>query len=338
MRRKKRLVLIDGHAILHRAFHAFPETLTTRKGEVVNAVYGFTRMLLAVISELKPEYLAVAFDTDRPTFRHAQYVGYQATRPRMAYELEDQIRRVQQVVQTLNTPIFMVPGYEADDVIGTLARQATEKLKNLPAGPLRSEASKAGKKTKKQKLVDEVIIVTGDRDMFQLVGPRVKVYAPQKGFANAIIFDTKKVKESLGVVPSQIVDYKGLVGDASDNYPGVRGIGPKTATQLLAQYGTTEKIYKNLKKLPEKVSLKLAEGIEEGVLSRKLAQIVTDVPIKLDLTACKVKDYDREKALTLFAELEFRSLMDKLPGEERERQNKSVSLKKEKKDEQMKLA
>lgn len=303
----KRLVLIDGHAILHRAYYAFPATLKTRRGELVNAVYGFTRMLLKVISDLKPNYIAVAFDTAKPTFRHAEYVGYQVQRPRMESELKDQIERIHEVVQALNIPIFEVEGYEADDVIGTLANQAVKK--------------KA-----------ETIIVTGDKDMLQLVETKVKVYAPKKGFSQTVLFGPKKVKEELGITPSQIVDYKGLAGDTSDNYPGVPGIGPKTAIDLLDRFKSLEQIYKNLDKVTPRVAKILAEGVESAGLSQKLARIVIDVPIKLNLKACRVHDYDHEKAKTLFEKLEFKSLIKKLPGIKEEKKEKENP-----KNEQMRL-
>ena len=225
----KRLVLIDGHAILHRAYHAFPKTLTTSRGELVNAVYGFTRMLLKVIEDLKPTYLAVAFDIAKPTFRHQEFIGYQAHRPAMEAEMEGQIERVYQVVRTLNIPIFTAEGYEADDVIGTLADQAAKRR-------------------------TETVIVTGDKDIMQLVKGRVKVYTPVKGFSGAKIFSQKEVKELLGVKPKQIVDYKALVGDSSDNYPGVHGIGPKTAVKLLKKYRDLDTIYKKIEEIEERVA------------------------------------------------------------------------------------
>jgi DNA polymerase-1 len=288
----KRLVLIDGHAILHRAYHAFPQTLTTRKGELVNAVYGFTRILLTVLDDLKPDYLAVAVDLPEPTFRHKEYLGYQVQRPKMDQELADQIQRVHQIVKALNIPLFSKKGFEADDVIGTLAYQAVRaKGKNI-----------------------EVIIVTGDKDIMQLVEKKVKVYAPRKGFAEAETFDTKKVKEFLGIEPEQIIDYKALIGDGSDNYPGVPGIGPKTAVELLSKYKTLKKIYANLDKIKPVVAAKLTEGKESGFLSQKLATIVTNVPVKLDLKKCLLHDYDQGKAVKLFEELEFKSLIRRLPG------------------------
>ncbi|MGB9706721.1 MAG: 5'-3' exonuclease [Microgenomates group bacterium] len=309
----KRLVLIDGHAILHRAYHAFPPSLRTRKGEIVNAVYGFTRILLTVLKDLQPEYVAVAFDLPVPTFRHKEYVGYQAQRPEMEKELKTQIERVWEVVKALNIPVFTAPGFEADDIIGTLTQQVCRKFQ----------------KPNSQFQI-EVIIVTGDRDIMQLVREGVKVYAPGKGFSQAEIFDRKKVKEVLGIWPEQIVDYKALVGDASDNYPGVPGIGPKTAVKLLNQFGTLKNIYKNLKKIAASVAQKLEKGKESAELSKKLATIVTNAPVKLNLKTCQLKDYDPQAVRRVFEELEFRSLLNKLPRsegkEEKKREGEQIKL------------
>lgn len=289
----KKLVLIDGHAILHRAYHAYPP-LTTSKGELVNAVYGFTSILLSVLRQINPEYVAVAFDKKGPTFRHQQYTQYKASRPKMDQELEDQIERVKQVVQTLNIPIFSVQGFEADDVIGTLAK-------------------KAAKKT-------EVIIVTGDQDALQLVDDKVRVYMPARGKKPVQVFNKELVLKKYGLEPKQIVDLKSLAGDQSDEIPGVRGIGPKTAVNLIKMFGSMEKIYeaiekKTLKSLKEKVIKALAEGAESAVLSKSLATIVTDVPINLVLEKCRLLDYDKDKVIELFEELEFRSLVKKLPDD-----------------------
>jgi len=303
----KRLVLIDGHAILHRAYYAFPATLRTRHGEIVNAVYGFTRMLLSVLKNLHPEYVAVAFDLPKPTFRHKEFIGYQAQRPKMEAELKDQIERVFEVVKTLNIPMFMMEGYEADDLIGTLANQAA-----------------------KRKI--ETIIVTGDKDLLQLVKTRIKLYSPKKGFSEPIMYDQKKVKEEMGIAPKQIVDYKALIGDSSDNYPGVPGIGPKTAPKLLTKYKDLDTIYRNIEKIEKtepRVAKKLADGAESAALSRKLAEIVTDVPIKLNLRDCRIHDYDQEEAIKLFQELGFKSLVNKLPGMEIEEKKKTKSKNKQ---------
>jgi len=306
---KKRLVLIDGHAILHRAYHALPP-LTTSTGELVNAVYGFTTMLLKVIDELKPSYLIVAFDTPKPTFRHAEFVGYQAQRPKMEAELASQLENVRRIIRAMGIPIFAVEGYEADDVIGTLAKQAA-----------------------KSKI--EVVIVTGDRDLFQLIGPKIKIYAPVRGMSEAQIFDAKRVKKKMGIEPQQIVDYKGLVGDPSDNYPGVPGVGPKTAAELLGKYRTIAGVYKNLSKLPESQARKLTEGAEMAELSRKLAKIVTDAPVELDLGKAQFVFTDEEKARAIeeFKVLGFRSLVARLGGEKKSKSK----IKSKREDSQPKL-
>ena len=285
-----KLVLIDGHAVLFRAFHAYPQ-LTTSRGELVNAVYGFASILLNVIGELKPEYIVVTFDRDKPTFRHTEYVTYKAQREPMPTELKDQQERVEEVVKVLNIPIFAVEGYEADDVIGTLARQANE--------------------------LDQVVIVTGDKDALQLVDhERVVVHMPGRGRIPAKVYDEKLVEKEYGLTPEQIPDYKGLSGDASDNIAGVKGIGPKTAIQLLQAFGTVEGIYKHLGEVSNPRVMKLlAEGQESAVISKKMATIVVDVPIELDLPKCAVTDYDKEKVVKLFEELEFRSLIKKLPND-----------------------
>jgi len=289
----KRLVLIDGHALLHRAYHAFPLTLTTRRGELVNAVYGFTRILLSVLTDLKPHFLAVAMDLPGGTFRNEEYFGYQVQRPKMDDELSGQIKRVWEIIGALNIPLFTKENYEADDVIGTLAKKVA-----------------GGKGI-------EVIIVTGDKDIMQLVNKKIKVYISRRGFAEPEIFDEKRIEEFLGVKPSQIIDYKALIGDSSDNYPGVPGIGPKTAVELLKKYDNLKKIYQNLDKIKPLVAEKLKNGHESALLSQKLATIVTNINLKFNLKKCLIHDYDQQKAVKLFEELEFRSLINKLPGMEK---------------------
>ncbi len=292
----QRLVLIDGNAILHRAYHALPP-LTNRSGELVNAVYGFSTMLLKVISDLDPQFLIVVFDTPKPTFRKMEYFGYQAKRPQMDDELAGQIEKVKEVVKSFGIPIYTKAGYEADDVIGTLARQAVQ-----------------SKKVKKQEGVDEVIIVTGDRDLMQLVGPKVRVYAPVRGMSEAEMFDEKRVEEKLGVKPGQIVDYKGLTGDQSDNYPGVPGVGPKTTSELLKKYQTLENLYQHLDQLPENLGKKLEEGKELALLSQKLARIINDVSVKLDLENCQfdLSTEEKEKVIEKFKEFGFKSLVARI--------------------------
>lgn len=284
-------MLIDGNAILHRAYHALP-ILTTRSGEIVNAVYGFSLMILKIIEELKPKYLVVSFDTTSSNFRHQEFVGYKANRPKMDIELASQIDRVHELVRTFNIPIIELDGFEADDVIGTLAKQAEEKS-NL-----------------------EVLIVTGDKDLMQLVDDKVKLFMPTRGLSEASEIDKQEVINKLEIIPEKVVDYKGLVGDQSDNYPGVPGIGPKTAVNLINKFGSMEELYNNLDKVEsESIRQKLEKGRESAFISKKLAKISTDVPVKLELEKCIALDYDREKVLALFKELNFRSLSARISGE-----------------------
>lgn len=281
-----KFVLVDGHALFHRAFHAMPP-LTTSKGELVNAVFGFTSMLLRVLADIKPEYAAVAFDTKAPTFRHTAYTAYKAHRIAAPEEMHQQLPRVKEIVSALNIPIFVLEGYEADDVIGTLACQAVDK---------------------------EVFIVTGDRDALQLVNTHIKAYMPGKSLSDIHIYDGEKFEEKYGFKPKQLIDFKALVGDASDNIPGVAGIGEVSATKLIQEFGSLEEIYKNLDKIPEKIVKKLAEGAESAKMSKDLATIDTATPIKLDLNKCLLADYDKNKAVQLFEELEFKSLIARLPN------------------------
>ncbi|MBI4035219.1 MAG: hypothetical protein HY381_02375 [Candidatus Chisholmbacteria bacterium] len=311
----KRLVLIDGHALLFRAFHAYP-LLTTSKGELVNAVYGFASMLLNTIETLKPTHLAVAFDREKPTFRHAAYTQYKATRPEMPADLAGQQERVEEVVKALNMPIFAVEGYEADDVIGTLALQA------------KSQNTKRKAKSAKS---NEVVIVTGDRDALQLIeNTQVKVYMPGRGKIPARLYDEDKFVQEYNLKPGQLVDFKGLVGDSSDNIPGVRGIGPKMAVKLLWEFGSVEEIYKYLPKVKDKfgerVAQQLVDDQEQARLSKELATIDRQVPIELKLSACQVHEYDKEKVVQLFEELEFKSLIKKLPDDRFEMMVKEALL------------
>lgn len=288
----KILVLVDGNALLHRAFHATPP-LTTSKGELINAVFGFTNMLLKAWDDLTPDFMAVTWDRKAPTFRHAQYTQYKGTRGPTDDNLSGQYQRVHEVVDALNIPEFSLDGYEADDLIGTLARQAVEKEKNL-----------------------EVIVLTGDRDIMQIIEKRVKILMPKKTLSDVGLYGIAEFEDRFGFSPKQIIEYKALAGDASDNIPGVAGIGDVSATKLIKEFGSIEKIYlpKNLITLPERIQMLLAEGAESAAMSKKLATLDLEAPIKLDLKACRVSDYDKQKAINLFQELEFKSLVTKLTG------------------------
>jgi len=288
---KEKFIIIDGNALLHRAWHALPMTLTTKSGEIVNAVYGFTMILLKVLKDLKPDYLAVTFDLKAPTFRHKEYKEYKATRIKQPDELYAQIPKVKEVVRAFNLPIYEKEGFEADDVIATLV---------------------------KDKSVQDLltIIVTGDLDTLQLVDQNTEVYTMHKGISDTLIYDTDEVKRRFnGLTPEQMVDYKALRGDPSDNIPGVKGIGEKGAITLLKEFKTLENLYKNLeaKKIPDRYRHLLSEHEKEALMSKGLAQLITDVPIKFKLKDAKVTAYDGGKVIPLFQELEFKSLINKLP-------------------------
>jgi len=282
------LVLIDGHSLAFRAFHALPPTLTSPGGELTNAVFGFTSMLLNVLRDQQPEYVAVAFDVGR-TFRHDMYADYKGTRERMPDELRTQIERIKQVVNALNIPTFTKDGFEADDVLATLARQA-------------------------EGLGVDSLIVTGDRDILQTVDEHIRVLTSGRQFSDTIIYSPATIQAKYGLRPDQLVDLKSLVGDKSDNIPGVRGIGDKGATALLQRYGTLDEVYAHLEEVtPERTKKALAEGQGDADLSRRLGRIITDVPIQLDLPACRTRDYNRADVVALFQDLAFRSLVERLP-------------------------
>lgn len=300
---KELFVLIDSNALIHRAFHAFPSTLSTSTGELVNAVYGFSSMLLRVLEELDPTYIACAFDLPKPTFRHLEYVGYKKNRPAPDPELVPQFDKVRQVVEALNIPMFQVEGYEADDVIGTLCRQIDElDPKNQV----------------------NTIVVTGDKDILQLVDANTKVWLPGKSFKDMQLYGVEEVENRFGFAPRRIIDFKAIAGDPSDQIPGVKGIGEKGATTLIQEFGELESIYENLDKVNTRHRKKLEDEQESAFLSKKLATIITDVPIKLDYNKAVVVDYDYKEAYEIFQRFEFRSLIKKLPksinGDKRDNQ------------------
>ena len=291
MKRGNKFILIDGHSLAYRAFHAIPPDMMTSNGELTNAVFGFASMLLNVWREEQPDYIAVAFDVGR-TFRHEMYDQYKANRRETPEEMVWQMERIQELVDAFRIPSFMVEGYEADDVLGTLARQAAEK--NM-----------------------EVLIVTGDRDAFQLVDDHIRVLTSGRKFSDTIIYDREAIKQRYSLSPDQLVDLKALMGDNSDNIPGVRGIGEKTATELLKEYHTLDGVYEHLDDIKNnRMRTALVGGKEEAFLSRKLGQIVTDIPITLDVDECRAAEFDRNRVVALFNELEFRSLLGRLPVSE----------------------
>ena len=301
----KRLILIDANALIHRSFHALPP-LTTRKGELVNAVYGFTSILLRIINELKPDYMAAAFDLAAPTFRHIEYEEYKAKRPKAPDELYEQIPKTKEVLEAFNIPILEKQGFEADDIIGTIAK----------------EMSKTN--------IDEILILTGDLDTLQLVDKKIKVYTLKKGLTDSIIYGEKEVEQRYGLKTEQMIDYKGLRGDPSDNIPGVKGVGEKTATALLKEFNTIENLYKQIEKmtkkqiekhsfLTQKLVEKLKQNKEMAFFSKKLVTIFQNVPIKFDLNQLNwQKNYNIDKVKQIFDRFNFQTLLKRLPGENKE--------------------
>lgn len=296
---QKLLVIIDGNAIIHRAYHALPP-MTTKNGTMVNAVYGFTSMLLKVIHDLKPTHIVVSFDVAGKTFRDELYDKYKATRVKAEQSLYDQIPLVYEVVEAFGIPIYTKEGFEADDVIGTIAQKA-----------------------KKQDM--QTTIVTGDMDMLQLVDDRVNVYELRKGMSDIVIFDSAKVKERYGFGPERVVDYKALRGDVSDNIPGIRGIGEKTASELIQKYGGIDEMYKKIrnsksdirKKIKPGILKKLDEGEKDARISYTLASIRRDVTgLSFSLKDAEWELKDRDRIVALFQHFDFPSLLKRIPGME----------------------
>lgn len=287
----KRYMLVDGNALVHRAFHAIPN-LTTKSGEPTNAVYGFTSILLKAMKDIDPTHIALTFDLAGPTFRHEKYEEYKATRVRAADELYQQIPKCKEVVRALGIPIFEMAGFEADDALGTLV----EKIKKENGGG-----------------DFEILIVTGDLDTLQLVDGNIKVYTLRKGLTDTIIYDRAAVRERYGIEPEQMVDFKAIKGDPSDNIKGIKGIGEKGALDLIKTYRSIEGIYQNLDKLKERTRKMFEDQREQLMLSRELSRIVLDVPLKYDLPPYCFSQIDYAKMVELFQRLEFKSLIPKLP-------------------------
>ncbi len=286
---KQTLVLIDGHALAYRAYFGMPATFSTEEGEPTHAVYGFTNMILAVWKEYNPDYFIVTFDLG-DTFRHEMYTEYKATREKMPDDLRTQIARIEQLVKAFNMPVFTKEGYEADDLLGTLANQAADRG-------------------------IEALIVTGDRDAFQLVSPNIKVLISGRKFSDRVVYDQARVQERYGVTPKELIDLKGLVGDSSDNIPGVKGVGEKGGAKLIQQYGTLDDIYNNLDQIAKGVRTKLETDRENAFLSRDLGRIITDVPgVELNVEAGKTMDFDMVEVANLFVELEFNTIFNRIPG------------------------
>ena len=296
-----KFIIIDSNALIHRAFHALP-VLTNKKGELVNALYGFLLVFFKTLKELQPDYVAATFDLPGPTFRKEKFAEYKGKRAKAPDELYQQIPKIKEVLKSFAVPIFEKQGFEADDLIATISRKAVQKQ----AYP---------------KL--EVYILTGDLDALQLINENVKVYTLGRGIKDTVIYDKEKVKERFGILPKQVVDFKALAGDPSDNIPGATGIGLKTASQLLKEYKDIKNLYQAIEKgeawdLKPKIRDILLNYKEQVFFSYDLAKARSDAPIDFKMEECRwiapSSDQDKkEKIVEIFKEYSFYSLIDRLP-------------------------
>src|SRR4051812_14450523 len=287
-------MLLDGYGLVYRGYFALPP-LTTSKGDLVNGAFGFASIVLRGLQDLQPDYLAVSFDLPGPTFRHEQYAEYKATRVRMPDDLRDQFPKVREVVKALRIPVYEMQGYEADDVIGTITKQldGNDDL--------------------------ETTIVTVDLDMLQLVTPRVRLMTTRSGVENTVMYDVARIEERFGLRPDQMIDFKALKGDPTDNIPGVPGVGEKTAAKLIREFGDLDSLLSRLDEVtPAKLADKLREHVDQIRMGHELSKIVRDLPIDFDLSTARLGDYDRDTVVRLFREYEFRTLIERLPPMEGE--------------------
>ncbi|AEB75544.1 DNA polymerase I [Clostridium botulinum] len=296
---KERLLILDGHSLMYRAFFALPP-LTNKEGIHTNAIYGFIKMLLKMKEEIKPNYIVTAFDKKAPTFRHKEYEDYKAGRAKMPSELNEQFPIVKEILNKLAINIFEIDGFEADDLIGTLSQFAEEKG-------------------------IEVYIVTGDKDALQLATDNVKIVINKKGMSEKEIYDRNRMIEEYEVTPTQFIDVKGLMGDKSDNIPGVPGIGTKTAFKLIKEYGSIENVLENVENISgKKMKQNLIEYREQAIFSKKLATICTNVPIEIDLEEIKSKEnYDIEGVRQLFESLGFKSLIQNIASSDNQEESEN---------------
>ena len=299
MEAKKQLVIIDSNSVIHRAYHALPP-LTTKKGDLVNAVYGFLLVFLKTIKDLHPDFIVACFDVRGETFRHKKFEKYKAKRPPAPENLYSQIPKVKEALRVFGVPVFEKEGYEADDLIGTIANQAPKK-QVLPK--------------------IETVILSGDLDNLQLVDAKTRVYFLKRGVKDIVLYDEKSVEERYqGLKPRQLTDFRALRGDPSDNIPGVTGIGEKTAKELLLKFESLDNLYHEIEEDSERIqSLKprvkdlLIKYKEQALISKQLAQIEKSVPIEFNLKNCRWGEYSKEAATRVLRDFEFYSLIKKLP-------------------------
>jgi DNA polymerase I len=290
--RPKRIFLLDGHSLAYRAFFALPTSLATTGGQITNAVYGFTSMLIKLLGEEKPDYLAVAFDKGRPTIRLAQYAEYKAGRAEAPDEFRQQLGLIREVLETLRVPIVEVEGHEADDALATLAVRAVERGM-------------------------EAVIVTADRDFFQLVRPGISVMFNRRGISDIVTYDVGAVTERFGLPPEKYLDYVALKGDTSDNIPGVPGVGEKTASKLIQDYGSVENLLANTDQLKGRLRGAIEQAGDTLLRNKELARLQLSLDIELDPETCLIGEWDPDAVRRLFNSLEFRTLHERLEDLER---------------------
>ena len=284
---QKTIAVVDGNSLIHRAFHALPETMTAPDGRPTNAAFGFVSMLVKMIQELRPDGVVAAFDAGKPAFRTEALEQYKMHRPPTPDSLRAQFPMVHDLLEALDVPIVQVQGWEADDLLGTLAR----------------EGERQGLR---------ILLVTGDRDVFQLVSDSVQVVTTKKGLTDIAVYGPAEVEARYGVTPAQVPDYLGLKGDTSDNIPGVPGIGEKTAAKLLQEHGTLEGVIEAAEGMSGKVGENLRAHTGEALASRTVATIACDVPVDIDLGSVRFGTFDAAKVAEVFAELRFTSLRDRV--------------------------
>ncbi len=279
-------MLIDGNSIAYRAFFAMPP-LTNSAGQHTNAIFGFTTMLLKLLEQEKPTHVLVAFDAGKITFRHEGYTEYKGGRQKTPPELSEQFPVLKELLHAFSIAQFELSGYEADDIIGTLTKAADEK--GVPT-----------------------VVVTGDKDMLQLASDKVTIAVTRKGVSEVDLYTPEAIQEKYGLVPKQIIDLKGLMGDTSDNIPGVPGVGEKTALKLLHEHGTVESVLENLDKLKGKLKENIENHKDDATMSKKLATIFREVPIEQGIDEIRYDGYDGMKLAEAFRKLEFKSLIERL--------------------------
>ena len=303
-----KLVVVDGHAIIHRAYHSIPPL--TVNGQPVNALYGFYSMLLTAINTLQPKYLVVCLDSPGPNFRNHEFLGYRAKRKPADSELVSQLPLLKSTLEQAKISTFSMGGFEADDLIAAITAKALKKINK-----------------KKRKLIDEVVIITGDKDLMQLVDKKVSLFVPVRGLSETKIFEPKDVQEKLGVLPTQVIDLKALMGDMSDNYPGVAGIGPKVATDLLSEYQNLDNIYQNLDQIKPSIREKLEKDKNNAYLSQKLATLVSNIPLEFKLSSAKWTPTSFTNLISLFKTFNFKSLIQRVEKQNPVKINKPDEIK-----------